>query len=451
MVQVGDRHVLSIVDVALPSGYGVARLEGMVIFVPGAVPGDRPLVRIFKLDKRFAYGEMMRLEENSPFRRQGSTELCPYHGECGGCGFQVLAYDKQLEIKQNHLEQVLQRIGGVDLSALSLSGIVPSVDQYYYRSKIEFAFGRDEYGTIVGLSERMSPLRFGGGSIVAVRDCRLFSPATGEILAFVRDVLKSPASAATGRMGGRVGLKRLVLREGKGTGEVMVNVISETAPQPPFSTMLKGLSEKLSSVRSIYLTLGDRPTLVGGRAYINEIFGGLTLRVYPLSFFQPNPKTAEVLCRRIVPLAGLTGNQTVIGLYCGAGTIELYLSSRAREVIGVDSSGESIACAKENGEINNIGNCTFRHEKVERMVGRYAERRPDVLVIDPPRAGMSREALAAVMKLYADRFIYISCNPSSLARDLKMLRPNYMPKAIVPFDFFPHTGHFEVVTLLERR
>lgn len=449
MIQTGDEYTLSIIDVALPSGYGVARLEGMVIFVPGALPGDRPQVRVLKLDKRFAYAEMLHLEEASPFRQGGPTGLCPHYGECGGCELQALAYEKQLEIKRNHLEQVLQRIGGVDLSALSLSAIVPSVDRYHYRSKVELAFGEGQTGTLVGLSERMSPFRPHGGRIVPVDECRLFSPVAEEILPLVRNALET--SAAAGRTGGHEGVKRLVLREGKRTGEIMVHVIAEAAPEAPFLSLLEGLGETVPSVKSVYLSAGGRPRLIHGRAYINEVFGGLTLRVYPLSFFQPNPKTAEELCRRIVLLAGLAGNERTLGLYCGAGTIELFLASTVKEVIGVDSSGESIACAKENAAINGIGNCTFRKEKTEQTVGRYAGQRPDILIIDPPRAGMSREALSAVKRLNAGRFVYISCNPSSLARDLKMLRPGYVPKEIIPFDFFPHTGHFEILTLLERQ
>ena len=149
-------------------------------------------------------------------------------------------------------------------------------------------------------------------------------------------------------------------------------------------------------------------------------------------------------------MAQISGRESILGFYCGAGTIELFLASCAREVVGVDSSGESIACAKENALINKIGNCVFRKEPVERAVARLSRTRPDITIIDPPRAGMSKEAVSAVKKVNAEKLIYISCNPSSLARDLKTLLPAYVPKEVVPFDFCPHTGHFEVLTLLER-
>jgi 23S rRNA (uracil1939-C5)-methyltransferase len=188
-----------------------------------------------------------------------------------------------------------------------------------------------------------------------------------------------------------------------------------------------------------------------GRGYINEVFAHLSLRVYPFSFFQPNPKTAEELYRRMVPVAQITDSERVLGLYCGAGTLELFLASQAKEVTGIDSSGESIAAAKENATINKIVNAFFVKEKVERAVARFFGKKIDTAVIDPPRAGMSSEALATVKGLKAGKLVYVSCNPSTLARDLKMLRPVYRPKEIIPFDFFPHTGHFEVLALLERQ
>ena len=449
MTQIGDEYPLAIADVALPSGYGVARLEGMVVFVPGTVPGDTALTKIVKLDRRFAYGEVVRIEEASPDRLKG--EGCSRYGECGGCELQGLAYEKQLEIKENHLAQVLKRIGGVDLTNVTISDIVPSVDRYFYRSKIEFTISEERGETVIGLSERMAPFRPHGGGVVSIGDCRLFSPAAERILPLVRGFVERSNLKAYDSSTGRGALKRLVLREAKRTNEIMVNIITERDVGAPFGEWARSLAAAVPEVHSIYVTSGNQPRLVQGRAYINEMLAGLTLRVYPFSFFQPNAKTAEELYRRIIPLAQIQGSERILGLYCGAGTLELFLAAYAREVTGVDSSGESIACARENAAINKVGNVVFLKEKVERAVARFHGRRMDMTVIDPPRAGMSKEALAAVKALKAGKLVYISCNPSTLARDLKMLRPDYLPKEIIPYDFFPHTGHFEVLTLLERQ
>ena len=231
----------------------------------------------------------------------------------------------------------------------------------------------------------------------------------------------------------------------------MVNVIAEAAAVGDEARFACRFVAAAPGVTSVYMTSGSRPKLLQGRAYIEEVFGGLTLRIYPLSFFQPNPRTAEQLYRHMISMARIGNTERVAGLYCGAGTLELFLGRHAKEVTGIDSSGESIACAKENAAVNKIENVTFLREKVERAVTRLRGRKIDVAVIDPPRAGMSKEALIAVKDLKADRLVYISCNPSTLARDLKMLRPAYRLKEVVPYDFFPHTGHFEVLTLLERQ
>jgi 23S rRNA (uracil1939-C5)-methyltransferase len=449
MIQIGAEYPLTIADVALPSGYGVARIEGMVVFVPGTVPGDTALTKIVKLDKRFAYGEVVHLEETSPDRLAG--EGCSRYGECGGCELQALAYKRQLEIKENHLAQVLKRIGDVDLANVAISPIVPSVDRYFYRSKIEFAFGEERGETVIGLSERMAPFRPHDRHVVPVDDCRLFSPVAERILPLVADFVRRSNLKAYDASTRKGVLKRLVLREAKGTNEIMVNVVIEKDSGAPFGEWARSLAAAVPEVRSIYMTSEDQPRLVQGRAYINEKLAGLTFRVYPFSFFQPNPKTAEELYRRIIPLAEVQDKERILGLYCGAGTLELFLGTYAKEATGVDSSGESVACARENGAINKIGNVVFLKEKVERAVARFQGKRVDTVVIDPPRAGMSKEALAAVKALKTGKLVYISCNPSTLARDLKVLRPDYLPKEIIPYDFFPHTGHFEVLTLLEQQ
>jgi 23S rRNA (uracil1939-C5)-methyltransferase len=451
MTQIGAEYPLAIVDVALPSGYGVARIEGMVVFVPGTVPGDTALTKIVKLDKHFAYGEVVRLEETSPDRLVG--EGCSRYGECGGCELQALAYERQLEVKENHLTQVLKRIGNVDLRNVVISPIVPSVDRYFYRSKVEFTFGEEQGETVIGLRKSMGPFRPDGGHVVPVGDCRLFSPVAERILPLVAGLVRSSNLKAYDGSKRKGAPKRFTLREAKGTNEIMANLIIERHGGAPYGEWARDLAAAVPEVQSIYVTSGDQPRLAHGRAYINERLAGLTFRVYPFSFFQPNPRTAEELYRRIIPLAEIQGQERILGLYCGAGTLELFLAAYAnvKEITGVDSSGESIACARENGAINKIGNVVFLKEEVEHAAARFQGKGVDIVVTDPPRAGMSKETLAAVKALKTGKLVYISCNPSTLARDLRMLRPDYLPKEIIPFDFFPHTGHFEVLTLLERQ
>jgi 23S rRNA (uracil1939-C5)-methyltransferase len=448
VIQTGEIHRLIITDIALPAALGVGRIGELVTFVPDGVPGDRVRVRVGKVEKRLAYGEIVEIEEASPFRVDSQ---CPHSGECEGSDLQVLSYEKQLEVKENHLRQVLRRVGGQDVSEAPISPIVPSVDRFFYRSKIEFAFGTSGAGTVVGMTERVSPLRPFTGRILEVDDCCLFSPVTGKILRLVRDFVHASGLPAFDRRAGKGVLKRLVLREAKQTGHVLVNVITASDSRDRLAKLAGSLIDALPEVKSVYATSADRPVLLSGDPYIEERLDDLLLRVHPLSFFQPNPRTAEELYKRIVSAARMRGDEKVLGLYCGAGSIELFLARFTGRVTGVDSSGESISCARENATANGIKNAVFVKDKAERAAAGYRGKGIDLVVVDPPRAGLSPEAVSAVRRVAAGRIIYVSCNPSTLARDLRVLANEYTPEEMIPFDFFPQTAHFEVLTVLRRK
>ncbi|HUJ70224.1 MAG TPA: 23S rRNA (uracil(1939)-C(5))-methyltransferase RlmD, partial [Syntrophorhabdales bacterium] len=215
--------------------------------------------------------------------------------------------------------------------------------------------------------------------------------------------------------------------------------------------LAKALAEAVAELRSLYGGSVSSPKLLWGRPYIEETLEDLRLRIYPLSFFQPNPKTAEVLYRRMKTAAEIRADEHLLGLYCGAGAIELFLARHVKEAKGIDSSAESIACARENAALNGIRNVRFARDRVETAMGRKEGEKADLIVMDPPRSGLSREALNAVLRAGVKKVVYVSCNPSTLARDLKSLRTLYEPKEIIPFDFFPHTSHFEVLAVLEKR
>jgi 23S rRNA (uracil1939-C5)-methyltransferase len=447
VVEIGEHYTLTITDVALPAGRGVGRLGDLVVFMPGGLPGDRWEVRINRLEKHLAYAEPLRLEEASGHRR---PVRCLHAAECGGCAFQALSYEAQLEIKQNHLVQVLKRIGGPGCANLPVSPIVPSPDEFFYRSKIELSFAQTDAGAVVGLSEGASPIHPHAAAVTPVAACLLFSPVLERILPVVRAFIEETRCAGYDEATGTGTLKRLVIREGKQTGEVMVAIIAQTDIDDLVAGLASRLVQACPEVKSVYAVCGDRRRCVHGRPHIDEGLYGLTVKVYPASFFQPNPKAAEELYGRMLSLMELRGRERLLGLYCGAGSIELLLARYAGEVTGIDASAESIAAAKENASTNGITNCTFITDRAERTPARLGRRRPDVVVVDPPRSGLSREALDVVRRVRAPRLVYVSCNPSTLARDLKALMRDYTVQHIVPFDFFPQTSHFEVLTVLRR-
>ena len=447
MIEVGREYSAEISDIALPSGHGVTRLNDLVVFVPGGVPGDRVRLRIARLDKRFAYGELVMIEEESPVRERPQ---CPHVGRCGGCDLQALSYEAQLKVKENHLVQVLRRVGGQDLEGVAVAGIVPSVDTFFYRGKVEFSFGEEDGRVTLGLSERPSPFRTSKSRIVPVEGCPLFSPAAAQVLPVVHEWLLKTGLTAYDALTGKGTLKRLVLREAKGTGEIMCHLIAASDVSRHLGDLTSRLPGAVAQLRSFYAT-GTATRLLWGKPAIDETLAGFSFRIYPLSFFQPNPKTAGKLYERLVAAAGLKGAERVVGLYCGAGTIELILARHAKEVTGIDSSKENIRAAQENAELNRSQNCLFLIDKAENAARRFKAGKVDLLVIDPPRKGLTGEALAAVRAIRASMLAYISCNPSTLARDLLSLKEVYKARQIIPFDFFPQTCHFEVLTMLERR
>jgi len=448
VIEVGSEHSLTVVDIALPSGFGVGRLGEMVVFVPGGLPGDTIRARIVRIEKRLAYGEVRFIEEASPFRRESQ---CPHQGECSGCELHRLAYEKQIEVKENHLRQALKRIGGPEMTKVSISPMVPSVETAHYRGKIELTFGESVDGVVVGMVERLTPLRAFTGRVIPVDDCLLFSPAAAKIVPVIRDFADTSGLGAHDPKTGKGTLRRLVIREGKGTGEVMVNIIADIDIERHNGSLSKALAEAVAELRSLYGGSALSPRLLWGKPYIEETLDDLRFRIYPLSFFQPNPKTAEVLYRRMKTAAEIKGDERLLGLYCGAGAIELFLARYVKEARGIDSSADSIACARENAVLNGLTNVRFAREKVETALGRKEGVKADLVVMDPPRSGLSREALNAVLRAGVNKVVYVSCNPSTLARDLKSLKTLYEPKEIIPFDFFPHTSHFEVLAVLEKR
>jgi 23S rRNA (uracil1939-C5)-methyltransferase len=446
-IETGLELVLNIEDIALPDGYGVARHEGRVVFVPGAFMGDMVRTRIVKTAKGTAYGEVVEIEQPSAFREQPQ---CPYVGTCGGCELQGLSYDKQCEIKENHLRQTLKRIGGLDLRCVSILKMAPSVDKFCYRNKIEFSFGSENGSCVLGLTERVSPLQAFTGRIIPIDGCRLFDPVAEEILHLVRDFIAKTGLKAFDPISGRGSLSRLVLRQAKYSGEIMVNFVTHSDPGVGLAEFARQLRDAVESVTSVYITTVGRLRLLAGKSYILERVGHIQAKIYPQSFFQPNPKTAEELYRHIPLLSQLQGEE-LVGLYCGAGTAELFLSSYVRRITAIDVSGESIACAKENAALNGVENIHFIKTKAENAAHHLHGHSPDVVLVDPPRSGMTKETIKAVKNIDPAKVVYISCNPSTLARDLKALGEGYIPKEIIPFDFFPHTGHFEVLTFLARK
>jgi len=448
---------LEIVDIALPHNWGVGRKERFTIFVPDSLIGDRVKVKICRRKKSFAYGKILKIEKKSTYR---IFPRCENFGRCGGCAFQNLDYEEQLKIKENYLIKTLEKIGGVNLKNTEVFPIVGSPKIWFYRNKMEFAFGGKGRDLVLGLRERASPLKKYSRKVIPLNRCFIFSEWVNTLFPVFLDFLKMGNFASYNPFTREGFLRHLVLREAKKTGEVMAILVTKEGEIPNLSCLVEKLLEKCPQLRSFWWVINnqiadvvsyEKKKLIWGRPYICEVLEELKFRIYPETFFQPNSFAAETLYRRIRDFAELSGKERLLGLYCGSGPIEMFLSSQAKEVMGVDINPVNIKNAEENCQVNGIKNCLFIPGRVEEVLKKMGKKEFDLLILDPPRGGLTPKALKRCLELKIPKLIYTSCNPASLARDLsKFQESGYFLKKLEGIDLFPHTGHLETLTLLEK-
>lgn len=440
------------IDSLAYGGSGVARLDGFVVFVRGGLPGDRVRARVTKTKRGFAEAIAEAVLDPGPFRVEAP---CRHFGVCGGCRFQDLAYEAQIAAKEQQVRDALTRIGR--FADPPLEPIVPAASLYRYRNKLEYSFAHGEDGVDLGFH------RAGRwDEVIGVEECLLTTDLGNAVRLAVRDWAREERLEAYDQETGQGYLRHLVFREGRNTGQALVLLV--TAPGERFETgYLVDVLRRFPEVRSIHWAVNDSPAertnlpskLLWGDEAIEEEILGLRFRVRPGAFLQTNTEMAERLYELAREYAGLTGAESVFDLYCGTGTIGLALAKRARAVWGVEVSEESVACAIENAELNGIPNARFFAGSVGQSLEELVEEagRPDVVVVDPPRAGLAGKALRRTGELQAERIVYVSCNPTTLASDVQVLRDEFGYRLLRtrPVDMFPHTPHVESVSLLARR
>lgn len=468
-----DRFVLKIEDMG-ENGEGIGRLDGYIWFVKDAVIGDVIEAGVTKMKKQYGFARLIRVIEPSEYRTE---ERCPSARRCGGCQIQAVDYQEQLRLKEKKVYNNLKRIGG--LSSLLLPGgeetteqtkeekernavvmepIIGMENPWRYRNKAQFPFGRNKDGNIV--------TGFYAGrthDIVEQEDCLLGVEENREILSIIRNFMEEykiePYNEETHR-----GLVRHVLiRKGFQTGELMVCLVINGRKLPGQQALTERLLE-IPGMTSISLNVNQEKTNVilgkelinlWGEGHITDYIGAVQYRISPLSFYQVNPVQTERLYGTALEYAGLTGNETVWDLYCGIGTISLFLAQKAKQVYGVEIVPQAIDDAKENARLNHMENVEFFVGKAEEVLPEQYERNQiyaDVIVVDPPRKGCDEKCLETIVKMSPKRVVYVSCNSSTLARDVKYLEERgYRTERVRCVDMFPHSGHVETVVLLSRK
>ncbi len=447
-VRKGEELELRIDSLAF-GGSGVARHDGFVVFVRGGVPGDDVRARITKVKRGFAEGIVTELVHSSDSR---VAAPCRHFGVCGGCRFQDLAYSVQLAEKERQVRDALVRIGR--FAEPPLDPIVPAASQFAYRNKLEYSFTSGEDGVDLGFH------RAGRwDEVIGIEECLLTTDVGNAIRLAVRAWAREEQLEAYDQENGSGYLRHLVVREGRNTGQALVVLV--TAPGERFEAgYFVDVLRRFPEVRSIHWAINDTPAeqtnlptkLLWGTDAIEEELLGLRFRVRPSAFLQTNTEMAERLYELAREYAGLSGEENVFDLYCGTGTIGLALARSAGAVWGVEISEEAVACAIENAELNGIDNARFFAGNVGQSIEELREEagHPDVVIVDPPRAGLAGKALRRTGALGASRIVYVSCNPTTLASDLQVLRDEYgyVLERCRPVDMFPHTPHVESVSLL---
>jgi 23S rRNA (uracil1939-C5)-methyltransferase len=432
-------------------GNGVGRLNGFVVFVRRGLPGDVVRARVTKVKRNHAEAIATAVVERGAPRVDAP---CAHYPECGGCRFQDLAYEAQIAAKQDQVRDALQRIGGI--AEPPVREIVPARSVFHYRNKLEYSFTQTQDGPALGFHKAGR-----WDEVLPIEKCWLTTELGNAIRGAVRDWARAEHLEAYDQEHQTGYLRHLVVREARNTGQVLVMLVTAKGERFERDELVDTL-RRFPEVRSIHWAVNDTPaevtnlpsTLLWGEDAIEEELLGLRFRIRPNAFLQTNTEMAEVLYRLAGEAAAVQRDETVYDLYCGTGTIGLTLARDALTVWGVEVSEESVACAIENAELNGIANAAFFAGEVGRSLEELAERAgpPDVVVVDPPRAGLSSKAVRRIGRLEPRRIAYVSCNPTTLAGNVKELVRDwgFTVEWVTPVDMFPHTPHVEAVAQLTR-
>lgn len=437
-------------------GSGVGRYNNQVIFVPKAIPGDRVTVQLKEIKKNYATGRIVSIDQSSSHRIKPP---CPYTGECGGCAIQEMDYDGQLAFKEKQVKDALERIGG--FSVVPMNPIVGMAFPYHYRNKALYPFG--VANTVTGKSQVV--LGFyqpGSHRVVPILACMIQQGDGASLLGAVKDWANANGVSVYNAQSHTGLLRHLFVRTNQ-AGEVMVGLVINGFLVPNSDELIAKLRSAVPSVRSIQLNiqtkrgttiLGDTCKTLFGDDTLSDNIGDLHFDLAMPAFFQVNPEQTRVLYQKAVDACALTGHETVWDIYCGAGTITLNLAKGAKVVYGNEIHPKAIENARSNALLNNILNAHFIVGPAEEVIPKWLVEHPraEVVVLDPPRKGAEPAVLDAIIKMAPERIVYVSCKPSTLARDVKILcESGYQLMEVTPVDMFPHSGHVETVVLLSHK
>lgn len=432
-------------------GAGVAKIEGFPVFVPNALPDEQGKIKVTRVKKGFAFGRLMELTKESQHRQDAP---CPIYKQCGGCQIQHMSYEGQLLFKQKQVKDVLERIGKLDMSRVKVHPVLGMEDPWNYRNKAQVPVGEREGGLVAGFYQQRTH------EIIDMEKCLIQQSENDEVVQAVKDICNAFGIKAYNEERHKGWLRHVMVRYGMATGEMMVVFVTRTADFPQKQQVIEQIIARFPHVRSIVqnvnskktnVIFGDETTVLWGEEYIYDTIGDIKFAISARSFYQVNPAQTKVLYDKALEYAELQGEETVIDAYCGIGTISLFLAQKAGRVYGVEIVPEAIEDAKRNADLNGINNVEFAVGEAETVIPNWYKEgiKADTLVVDPPRKGCDEALLDTILKMKPNRVVYVSCNPGTLARDLRILEDGgYVTEEVQPVDMFPHTSHVECVASL---
>jgi len=430
-------------------GAGVAKVEGYPIFVQGGLPGEKANIKIIKVNKGYGIGRLIQLVERSHFRVEIAKEDSHKYG---GCQIQHISYEGQLKFKENQVRQVLSRIG--KLEDVNVHPVLGMEHPWQYRNKAQVPVGEKDGKLISGFFKPRSH------EIVDTNESLIQLAEVDEAIQAVKEVCRELGVKAYNEETHKGDLRHIMARYAKQTGELMVVLITRTADLPSRNKLVEEIVSRLPKVKSIIhninskrtnVIMGDKTKVLWGNEVIYDYIGDVKFAISALSFYQVNPDQTKVLYDKALEYAELNGDETVMDAYCGIGTISLFLAQKAKKVYGVEIVPEAIEDAQRNAELNAITNAEFAVGKAEEVIPKWYEQgiRADVLVVDPPRKGCDEALLQTIIEMKPNKVVYVSCNPATLARDLRILEDGgYKTVEVQPVDMFPQTTHVEAVAKL---
>ncbi len=432
------------------NGEGVGYFKRQVVFVPGALPGEEVVAEVTKVHPKFSEARIKKIRKPSEHR---VVPVCPVYDECGGCQLQHLHYTQQLKEKRDIVIQSLERHTKLPVNELNIKETIGMENPWGYRNKSQFQVGEQSGKILAGLYGMNSH------KIINIEQCAVQHPATTKATEVVKGILQDLKITVYNERTGKGLVRTIVARTGVQSGELQIVLITSKRELPKKELIIAEIKKRLPEVTSIVqningqktsLIFGEETETLEGKDFIQETLGDLQFELSARTFFQLNPEQTVKLYDEVKSAAGLSGKEKIVDAYCGVGTIGLWLAGDAGEIRGMDVIPESIEDARKNANRHGIKHARYEVGKAEQWMPKWAKEgwRPDVIVVDPPRTGCDDEFLKTVLKVKPKTFVYVSCNPSTLAKDITTLSKHYQVEYIQPVDMFPHTSHVEAVTKL---